>query len=599
MDDIFEVRGSAGAAYRTQDDIRDTLQSELVSPASPAAQARFTDSQTPGADLSSTSAPEPEQPGPGPALPTRAEAEPGPAFSGPTPLRSAAYRAQLTQKRRGKRGTLFRASSRIDQALDYGADDDSGNLSGRKAVRLYKSTLQEAGMATRQTASVFYHTAQFGTRAVQDVKDGALSTRDVLRGSAAFFLGESGRAVGSGARFAGRLMGDNLRDFHAGQDDLASSAPTRLKDMGYTAFRGGRSGGKIFVKILHVIRHPILAFKAVAHALLAAGSALLSALPILTLAALNVIVLSLSLKASDSALTEAWLAITRADAELAHRTAAQVGDDIDEWNYFLNGAPISRGDVRFETDCLLLLSYLDAKYQDYKLPDVAGEIERIHNALYQVTQRVYTEERPVDPPAYVPPLEEGGEPIPVTYTVMVCEVQITAISLQEYLRLQGAELLTPEQAEALAALQQAGPTSFRQELASPFPELDWTQHVTSRFGWRCDPLTGELACHRALDIAMPAGTPIACTMPGIVAAAEYHSSYGNCVSIRAANGSETLYAHMSSSCVTVGQQVPAGAVIGYVGSTGNSTGSHLHLEYKKDGVQLNPQLYLPVESADA
>lgn len=98
--------------------------------------------------------------------------------------------------------------------------------------------------------------------------------------------------------------------------------------------------------------------------------------------------------------------------------------------------------------------------------------------------------------------------------------------------------------------------------------------------------------HTGLDIATSTGTPIKAVASGTVTNASYKGSYGNLVKIDHGNGVETWYAHTSKMYVTEGQKVNAGEVIAAVGSTGNSTGAHLHFEIRIDGKHINPQNYL-------
>lgn len=98
--------------------------------------------------------------------------------------------------------------------------------------------------------------------------------------------------------------------------------------------------------------------------------------------------------------------------------------------------------------------------------------------------------------------------------------------------------------------------------------------------------------HTGLDIASPTGTPIKVVASGTVTFASYKGSYGNIVKINHGNGFETWYAHTNKMYVSEGQKVEAGQVIAEVGSTGNSTGSHLHLEIRINGEHVNPQNYL-------
>ena len=111
--------------------------------------------------------------------------------------------------------------------------------------------------------------------------------------------------------------------------------------------------------------------------------------------------------------------------------------------------------------------------------------------------------------------------------------------------------------------------------------------ITSQFGHRVDPITGEVSSHTGTDIACAEGTPILAAADGTITVANsldsWGGSYGYYIQIDHGGGLETLYAHCSSICVTTGQQVQAGEVIGYVGHTGRVTGNHLHLEVRIDG----------------
>ena len=119
--------------------------------------------------------------------------------------------------------------------------------------------------------------------------------------------------------------------------------------------------------------------------------------------------------------------------------------------------------------------------------------------------------------------------------------------------------------------------------------------ITSQFGYRTDPFTGEISYHSGTDIAAPYGTPVLAAAGGTVTVANatdpWGGSYGYYVKIQHDGTFDTLYAHCSSICVTPGQQVQQGEVIGYVGSTGNSTGNHLHFEVWENGQRQNAMDY--------
>ena len=112
---------------------------------------------------------------------------------------------------------------------------------------------------------------------------------------------------------------------------------------------------------------------------------------------------------------------------------------------------------------------------------------------------------------------------------------------------------------------------------------------TSGYGVRSDPFKGRAAMHAGIDLAGPLGTPIYATADGVVSDAGYNSGgYGNLVKIDHGRGSETRYGHLSSFSVRAGQRVSRGQVIGRMGSTGRSTGSHLHYEVRIDSRAVNP-----------
>lgn len=112
--------------------------------------------------------------------------------------------------------------------------------------------------------------------------------------------------------------------------------------------------------------------------------------------------------------------------------------------------------------------------------------------------------------------------------------------------------------------------------------------LSSAYGMRVHPVTGRLARHNGIDIPAPHGTPIYATADGIVGRAQRLGGYGLYVELEHGNNIQTRYGHMSSFIVTSGQRVKKGDIIGYVGSTGRSTGNHLHYEVRISGTPVNP-----------
>ena len=155
-------------------------------------------------------------------------------------------------------------------------------------------------------------------------------------------------------------------------------------------------------------------------------------------------------------------------------------------------------------------------------------------------------------------------------------------------------------AELLGGFEQGGGEVMSPDgTRTPTGNLQWPLPVagtiTSQFGHRVDPITGEVSSHTGTDIACAEGTPILAAADGTVTVANgldsWGGSYGYYIQIDHGGGLETLYAHCSSICVTTDQQVQAGQVIGYVGHTGRVTGNHLHLEVHVNGNRADAMKY--------
>lgn len=117
--------------------------------------------------------------------------------------------------------------------------------------------------------------------------------------------------------------------------------------------------------------------------------------------------------------------------------------------------------------------------------------------------------------------------------------------------------------------------------------------LSSQFGYRIHPITGVAHSHTGIDIPASGGTSILAAKSGQVVTSAYHYSYGNYVVIDHGNGNSTLYAHMRSRAVSEGQMVTQGQVIGYVGTTGSSTGNHLHFEVRDNYTRVDPESKYP------
>jgi murein DD-endopeptidase MepM/ murein hydrolase activator NlpD len=127
-------------------------------------------------------------------------------------------------------------------------------------------------------------------------------------------------------------------------------------------------------------------------------------------------------------------------------------------------------------------------------------------------------------------------------------------------------------------------------------DVDWN---ASSFGWRIDPITGQNALHEGIDFLVDTGTPIHAAAGGLVVFAEFHPQYGYMVEIDHGNDFTTRYAHASKLLVKAGDLVQRGAVVAESGSTGRSTGPHVHFEVRYKGVAQNPNRFLQVSAANS
>ena len=118
--------------------------------------------------------------------------------------------------------------------------------------------------------------------------------------------------------------------------------------------------------------------------------------------------------------------------------------------------------------------------------------------------------------------------------------------------------------------------------------------ISSHYGYRSDPFTGHRALHRGVDFAGRAGTRIVSVAPGVVSYAGYKAGYGYVVEITHPTGYLTRYGHNSRNLVRSGQMIQKGDAVAVIGSTGRSTGTHVHFEVERDGKVLNPSRYLAV-----
>ena len=235
-----------------------------------------------------------------------------------------------------------------------------------------------------------------------------------------------------------------------------------------------------------------------------------------------------------------------------------------------------------------------------------AQVQQLRDIMWEmnaVSSSTRTESHEVE----IAEVDEDGKETTRTETVTetILEIIITHKTPEEMARQYGFNF---RQNEYLALMSEPENQNLWAELLGGYtsgggqimdPNADWegtgifqwplpqSYTITSWFGYREDPFTGEIAYHSGTDIGAPGGTPILAAADGTVTIANaidsWGGGYGYHIKVKHNDTLDTLYAHCSSICVTAGQEVKQGEVIGYVGTTGNSTGNHLHFEVWQNG----------------
>ena len=232
-----------------------------------------------------------------------------------------------------------------------------------------------------------------------------------------------------------------------------------------------------------------------------------------------------------------------------------------------------------------LMGFLTAVYQEFQYPNVQSVLQSIFAEQYTLnfveeTEIRYRTETRVDP--------NTGQTydVQVPYEWHILNVNLTAKSFSDVI----AGHMDAEQVELYNILMAT--KGNRQYVSNPFGETNWLPYVTSYYGYRVHPISGGKNFHKGVDIGMAQGTEILAGHDGTVSQAGEAGDYGLVVvldgTMQDGRTLTTKYAHCSQLLVSAGQEVKKGDVIAKVGSTGNSTGPHLHLEVLVDGEHLNP-----------
>jgi murein DD-endopeptidase MepM/ murein hydrolase activator NlpD len=359
-----------------------------------------------------------------------------------------------------------------------------------------------------------------------------------------------------------------------------AKAARQAKKTAQTAQKAGATTAKATKRVVGAIaRHPGVAIAVTAVVLLAfimmsliglfgsAGSGGLSG------------IIASSYLADDADIDNAELYYTEWETDLQEQinNAESSYGGYDEYRY-------SVGDISHNP--YELMAYLTVKYQNFSYAAITADLQALFNEQYQLSFTPSTETRYADPNDS----NDDGDYEPYDWNVLT--ITLTAKNFSDI----AASHLSTDEAEHYAILMQT--KGARQYLENPFGEMNWLPYITSYYGYRVHPISGEKNYHKGVDIGLPTGTPIQSGQDGTVTFAGYSGDYGNYVIITGADGLVSKYAHCDSVLAANGQTVKAGDVIATVGNTGSSTGSHLHLEVLKNGQYLNPLFFADCGSYD-
>ena len=222
----------------------------------------------------------------------------------------------------------------------------------------------------------------------------------------------------------------------------------------------------------------------------------------------------------------------------------------------------------------VLMAFLTARFNNFTFNEIVGELRALFDAQYSLSFTPSVEIR----------TRTNADGEVVQYEWHILTVRLVSIPLMNVI----LPLMDDNQRQHFGVLMQT--QGARQLVGSPF-SFNWLPHVTSHYGWRIHPIRGDRALHLGVDVGLPTGTEILSAQDGTVTFAGYSGGFGNIVIIDDGNGIVTKYAHCHTLLVRTGNTVAMGDVIATVGSTGDSTGPHLHFEVLINGAHRNPVFF--------
>lgn len=287
---------------------------------------------------------------------------------------------------------------------------------------------------------------------------------------------------------------------------------------------------------------------------------------------------SVSYLADDNVIDQAELTYTEweTDLQLEINRMETIRSGYDEYRYDVD---------EIGHDPHVLMAYLTAVYGDFNSSQAESAMRSLFDSQYHLTLTEEVERRTRTEPATDPTTHQQTT-TNVAYDYKILNVKLTSVSLESVV----SGRVNTEQRDACDTLLTT--KGCRQYVKNVFGSTNWLSNVTSYYGYRVHPVSGGKDYHTGVDIGMPQGTVIRAGHDGVVTVAGNSGGYGLCVIIEGDTPTGktlmTRYGHCSQLLVAVGANVHAGDVIAKVGSTGTSTGPHLHLEVLLDGHYLDP-----------
>lgn len=508
---------------------------------------------------------------------------------------SKAYINKIDEKtlaKSKKSSTKKRLWKGIEDNVSQIGDDAGERSAGKASSAILRMPRYTKNVVKRAVG--FGQFARYSAKVLKDVNSGVLEKKEAKLA----LLKRTKISLKGGRKALFKSSVRKIENFR-GSDDVGIQAITKPRDALFKTVRTGQRLRNVFRKVnpansLKNIQKKIrktqqaakYLYRFVTHAVkLLCNAIVLKTVGIVLLVILFIVLMGslfsscsaffsfFSFKCTDEVLNEIHTYITILDSDLEYEyenvERNPKWSHIDKFHKNINMRPY--------TDTDKVISYLAIKHDDFTFESVKFEIDELHSQLYQITYREWT---------------ETIHHKDWTETINHLDVTLNGVPFDNYIETFKSTLFLSDEYQRYIDLLKFGGTTFRKELSSPFSKQNWKNYMSSRFGYRLDPFSKEIEMHNGIDFAMPGGTPINAVMGGqVTAKGNDPEGYGNFIVISSGTKS-TLYAHCSQIFVNLDDTINRGDVIAEVGSTGTSTGDHLHLEYKKRNIDFNPGFFL-------